>query len=124
LVLLAALAMAFGPAASVQVAAWTSMLLVRSVESGVVEGARSTFSGRAPCRLCSVAESLRRDGQDADRRDRGSAALSLTKKSDGVPVRIEMPMVAAALDAMPRAPSRLGGLMDWAPKPLVPPPRA
>jgi hypothetical protein len=51
-VLLGCLHLIAGPYALVQVFAWTTMLIDYSKETGIIQGAKDTFSGEKPCRLC------------------------------------------------------------------------
>ncbi|MBC7980516.1 MAG: hypothetical protein H7Y36_08140 [Armatimonadetes bacterium] len=51
-VLIACLHLLGGPYALIQICAWGTMLASYSQESGILQGARETFSGERPCKLC------------------------------------------------------------------------
>lgn len=86
-ILVLALTLATGMSTVVQVAAWSGMLVSRTIERGFEQAATSTFSGREPCRMCCAADSLRR-AEDGDRGKPAKAPSPAAKV-----LKVECPLI-------------------------------
>ncbi|HEY8241761.1 MAG TPA: hypothetical protein VIH35_09955 [Kiritimatiellia bacterium] len=54
---------------ALQGAAWTGMLVARSVRADIATAVRSTFDGQHPCRMCSAIKQARAS-ESAEKKDR------------------------------------------------------
>jgi hypothetical protein len=62
--LFACLQLAFGPYALVQIYAWGTMITTYSKDTGIIQGAKDTFGGEKPCRLCcKITAAKKADGE-------------------------------------------------------------
>ena len=118
------LSLAAGPSSLVQVLGWTSMLATRLPTQGLQAGWNSTFSGRAPCSMCMVADSLRRSEGALPSDDGRYQWRSSSKKPDHAPPApgILMEPVAMAV-ALQEWPLSTKGTPGEHPTPEPPPPR-
>lgn len=58
LVALGGLHLMGGPLVILQLVAWAGMMVSYSIEDGLTQGVRDTFSGERPCALCRCIESI------------------------------------------------------------------
>lgn len=50
-----------------QTAAWTGMVVSRTISSGVVEAVETTLDGNHPCRMCSAIAEGQKEEQDSQK---------------------------------------------------------
>ena len=78
-----------------QTAAWTGMVVSRTIRSGVAEAVESTLDGKHPCRMCATIAHGQREEQDSQKE------FALLKKAGdpkfiGLPLLILNPDLAAS----------------------------
>jgi hypothetical protein len=99
--LFAGLHLSGGPYAIVQVYAWGNMLAEYSKESGFVQGAKDTFGGEKPCRLCCKIAAAKKADAESGKPEAPAAPSQVTKAPDYLPSTHGLPVPPAGTKAPP-----------------------